>query len=108
MHINKLDIANLRCASILHILVIFITWGALIMIQHLRVDRDDFAVYRDWMKSKGFISATYFSVNGFDLKKMKRMAEKGQLNAISCAVGKSVKFYYSESQTELAHLRGLV
>ncbi len=78
------------------------------MIKHLIVDRDDFSVYRDWMKSRGFISATYFSVNGFDLKKMKKLAEDGQLNAISCSVGKSVKLYYSESQTELAHLRGLV
>lgn len=78
------------------------------MIKHLAVDRDDFSVYRDWLKSHGFISATYFSVNGFDLKRMKKMAESGELNAISCAVGKSVKFYYSEQQTELAHLRGLV
>lgn len=78
------------------------------MIKHLEVDRDDFSVYRDWMKARGFISATYFSVNGFDLKRMKKLAETEELNAISCAVGKSVKFYYSERQTELAHLRGLV
>jgi hypothetical protein len=82
--------------------------GGLTMIRRLRVDRDDFSIYRDWMKSRGFISATYFSVNGFDLKRMKKLAEAGRINAICCFVGKSVKWYYAENQTELAYLRGEV
>ncbi len=78
------------------------------MIRHLKVDRDDFGHYRNWLKSKGFISATYFSVNGYNLRKMRSLAESGKLNAIKCYIGKTVKWYYAESQAELAYLRGEV
>lgn len=83
-----------------------LTMGGFSMIRKLDVDREDFSRYRNWMKLRGFISATYFSVNGYDLKKMKNMAEEGRLNAIRCSIGKSVKWYYAENQAELAYLRG--
>lgn len=78
------------------------------MIRRLAVDRDDFPYYKNWMKERGFISATYFSVNGYDVKKMKAQAEAGKLNAIKCQIGKSVKWYYAEQQAEMAYLRGEV
>ena len=78
------------------------------MIKTLSVDREEFSVYRNWMKSRGFISATYFSNNGYDTKKMKTMAKEGKLSAIRCSIGKSVKWYYAEQQAELAYLKGLV
>lgn len=78
------------------------------MIKHLNVDRDEFKLYKEWLKSKGFISATYFSVNGYNLQKMRELAEEGKLNAIRCSIGKTVKWYYEESQAELAYLRGEV
>lgn len=78
------------------------------MIKQLNVDRDDFPFYKKWMKSRGFISATYFSLNGYDVKKLKKQALDGNLNAIKCHIGNSVKWYYAEQQAELAYLRGEV
>jgi hypothetical protein len=31
----------------------------------------------------------------------------GELDAIRCAIGKSIRWYYRERQAENAHLRGL-
>lgn len=76
------------------------------MVKLLDVDRDDFHFYKKWLKSHGFISANYFSVNGYDVKKMKKQALDGKLNAIKCQIGNSVKWYYAEQQAELAYLRG--
>jgi hypothetical protein len=77
-------------------------------IKRLEVAREDFFHYRDWMKERGFVSASYFSLNGFDVSKLKKMAEQGRINAIRCEIGRSVKWYYSENQAELAYLRGEV
>lgn len=78
------------------------------MIKHLAVDREDFPLYKKWMQARGFVSATYFSMNGYDLKKLKGQAEEGKINAIKCNIGKSVKWYYAEQQAELAYLRNEV
>ncbi len=77
-------------------------------IKRLEVDREDFFHYRDWMKERGFVSASYFSLNGFDVTKLKKLAEQGKMDAIRCEIGKSVKWYYAENQAELAYLRGEV
>ena len=78
------------------------------MIKLLSVDKDDFTFYKKWMKNRGFLSATYFSMNGYDLKKMKVLAQDGSINAIKCNIGNSVKWYYAENQAEIAYLRGEV
>lgn len=78
------------------------------MIKRLTVEHDDFARYRNWMKAKGFISANYFSMNGYDTKKLKAQAMEGKINAIKCQIGNSVKWYYAERQAEMAYLRGEV
>ena len=78
------------------------------MIKKLTVDSDDFRFYKKWLKERGFISATYFSMNGYDAKKLKKHALDGKINAIKCYIGKSVKWYYAERQAELAYLRGEV
>ena len=77
-------------------------------IRRLEVDREDFFHYRNWMKERGFVSASYFSLNGFDVTKLKKLAEQGKMDAIRCEIGRSVKWYYLESQAELAYLRGEV
>lgn len=78
------------------------------MIRTLAVDSGDFPYYRGYLKNKGFISATYFSVNGYNLKKMQALARQGKLNAIRCRIGQCVKWYYAEEQAEMAYLRGEV
>lgn len=78
------------------------------MIRKLAVDTGDFSYYRGVLKSRGFVSAVYFSSNGYNLKKMKHLAQIGKLNAVRCEIGRSVKWYYAENQAELAYLRGEV
>lgn len=78
------------------------------MIKRLTVDSDEFRVYRDWMKEKGFLSASYFSRHGYDSKKLRQHAIDGKINAIKCHIGNTVKWYYAEHQAELAYLRGEV
>lgn len=86
----------------------FVIWEVLQMIRTLAVDTGDFSYYRSLLKSSGFISATYFSLNGYNIKKMQHMARQGRLNAVRCEIGRSVKWYYAEHQAELAYLRGEV
>ncbi|MEG6586273.1 hypothetical protein [Dendrosporobacter sp. 1207_IL3150] len=77
-------------------------------IKTVEMDRKDSVSYRQLMKERGFISSSYFSVCGFDVSKLKKLAQQGKMDAIRCAIGNSVRWYYSEKQAELAHLRGEV
>lgn len=77
-------------------------------IKNLSMDKRDSAYYRNALKKRGFLSASYLSVSGFDAGRMKRLALAGKLDAFRCAIGTSIRWYYSESQAELAHLRGEV
>ena len=70
------------------------------------MDRRDSADYRNHLKRGGFLSASYLSISGFDAVRLKKLALQGKLDAIRCASGKSIRWYYSEQQAELAHLRG--
>lgn len=58
--------------------------------------------------NRGFISANYFSSNGFDITKMRKMAGEDKLDAVRCVMGKSVRWYYAETQAEIARLKGEV
>ena len=49
---------------------------------HGFVNGDDFFHYRNWMKERGFVSASYFSLNGFDVTKLKKMAEVDKTNLV--------------------------
>ena len=75
-------------------------------IRYLEFERRDQDQYRQLLKNRGFISAGYFSSNGFDLKKMRQMALEGRMDAMCCSIGKSIRWYYAEEQAELARLRG--
>lgn len=75
-------------------------------IKNIAMDRRDSAKYRTYLKRGGFISASYLSVSGFDASRLKKLAQQGKLDAIRCAIGKSIRWYYCEQQAELAHLRG--
>ena len=77
-------------------------------IRQVVVDRRDSVIYRNVLKKGGFISASYLSINGFDAMRLKKLALQGKLDAIRCAIGKSVRWYYQENQAELAHLKGEV
>ncbi len=48
------------------------------------------------------------NADGYYFAKVKKLAQQGKLDAIRCAIGKSVRWYYCEKQAELAHLRGEV
>lgn len=74
-------------------------------IWQIKLDNRDVVKYRRKLKSRGFISSNYFSSNGFDLKKLRKLADEGKLDAIRCTVGQSVRWYYAEDQAELARLR---
>lgn len=82
--------------------------GAFMAIKSIAMDRKDSASYRSLLKRGGFISASYLSVSGFDACRLKKLAQAGKLDAIRCAIGNSVRWYYRETQAELAHLRGEV
>ncbi|SEJ93212.1 hypothetical protein SAMN05660742_12553 [Propionispira arboris] len=77
-------------------------------IRSVAMDRRDSANYRNLLKRGGFISASYLSISGFDAGRLKKLAQQGKLDAIRCAIGKSVRWYYCEKQAEMAHLRGEV
>ena len=77
-------------------------------IKNVVMDRRDSASYRNLLKRGGFISASYLSTSGFDAIRLKKMAQQGKLDAVRCAIGKSIRWYYCEQQAELAHLRGEV
>jgi hypothetical protein len=75
-------------------------------IWEVQLDTRDFGQNRKRLKDKGFISANYFSANGFNLQKMRQFATEGKMDAMRCISGKSIRWYYSEKQAELAHIRG--
>ncbi|CQR72257.1 hypothetical protein SOV_12210 [Sporomusa ovata DSM 2662] len=75
-------------------------------IWRVEVDNKEVNRHRKWLNQRGFSSAHYFASNGFSLEKMRQMATEGKLHAVQCAIGKSVRWYYMESQAELARLRG--
>ncbi|BEU87523.1 hypothetical protein TAMA11512_09870 [Selenomonas sp. TAMA-11512] len=75
-------------------------------IRNIRMDRRDSAEYRSRLKRGGYLSASYLSLSGFDAVRLKKLAEAGRLDAIRCAIGKSIRWYYSEKQAELLHLQG--
>ena len=75
-------------------------------IKYVEMDRRDSAFYRGRLKEGGFFSASYLSLSGFDAARLKKLAQQGRLDAVRCAIGKSIRWYYSEKQAELAHLRG--
>jgi hypothetical protein len=80
--------------------------GIFMAIRNVVMDRRDSADYRNHLKRGGFLSASYLSISGFDAVRLKKLALQGKLDAIRCAIGKSIRWYYSEKQAELAHLRG--
>ncbi len=75
-------------------------------IKTFEFDLRDYEYYRTEIKNRGFLSANYLSTNGFDVRKLRKMAQEGKLTAIRCIVGKSVRWYYFENQVEMAHLKG--
>jgi hypothetical protein len=77
-------------------------------IKNVAMDRRDSVSYRNLLRRGGFISASYLSVSGFDASRLKRLAQQGRVDAIRCAIGKSIRWYYREKQAELAHLHGEV
>ena len=76
-------------------------------IKNIEMDRRDSVRYRRILKRGGFLSASYLSVNGFDVNQLRKLAMAGQLDAVRCAIGKSIRWYYRERQAENAHVRGL-
>ena len=86
-----------------------IAMGWLFMaIKNVEMDRRDSVSYRRILKRGGFLSASYLSVSGLDVVRLKKLAQQGKIDAIRCAIGKSIRWYYREKQAELAHLRGEV
>jgi len=77
-------------------------------IKELEMDKRDSAIYRKLLKRGGFLSASYLSVSGLDVTRLKKLALQGKVDAVKCAIGKSIRWYYRENQAELAHLRGEV
>ena len=75
-------------------------------IKNIEMDRRDSASYRKILKRGGFLSASYVSVNGCDVTELRKLALAGKLDAVRCAIGKSIRWYYRERQAENAHLRG--
>ena len=75
-------------------------------IKNIEMDRRDSASYRKILRRGGFLSASYLSVNGFDVTRLRKLALAGKLDAVRCAIGKSIRWYYRERQAENAHLRG--
>lgn len=74
----------------------------------IELDNKDFVQYRKSLKNRGFFPSVYFSSNGFNLTKMRKLASSGQLDAVKCTIGQSIRWYYAEEQAELARLRGQV
>ena len=77
-------------------------------IKNIVMDRRDSVSYRKLLKKGGFLSASYLSVSGLDVTRLKKLAQQGKLDAVRCAIGKSIRWYYQEQQADLAHLRGEV
>lgn len=77
-------------------------------IWQIELDNRDTDQFRKRLMNRGFISASYFSTNGFDLTKMRKLAAEGKLDAVRCIIGKSVRWYYAEQQAEIARLKGEV
>ncbi|MBR3457717.1 MAG: hypothetical protein IKH16_06145 [Selenomonadaceae bacterium] len=75
-------------------------------IKDVEMDRRDCVSYRKLLRRGGFLSASYLSVSGLDVVQLKKLARQGKIDAVRCAIGKSIRWYYREKQVELAHLRG--
>ncbi|WP_288186171.1 hypothetical protein [uncultured Sporomusa sp.] len=75
-------------------------------IWQVKLDTREADQHRKWLKRRGFISANYFSSNGFPINKMRQLAMEGKLHAVQCTFGSSVRWYYMESQAELARIKG--
>jgi len=80
--------------------------GYSMAIWQVELDSRDVSQYRKKLKNRGFISASYFSYNGFDLDKMRKLAKEGKIDAMRCIIGKSIRWYYLEQQAETARLKG--
>jgi hypothetical protein len=74
-------------------------------IWQVELDNRDIVKYRKSLNKRGFFSSYYFSYNGFDVTKLRKLAGAGKLDAVKCIIGPSVRWYYAEQQAELAHLR---
>ena len=83
-----------------------IVGGLNMAIKNIEMDRRDSASYRKMLKRGGFLSASYLSVSGFDVNQLKKLAKRGELDAVRCAIGKSIRWYYRERQAESARRRG--
>lgn len=77
-------------------------------ILQVELDNRDMDQFRRRLMNRGFISANYFSSNGFDITKMRKLAGEDKLDAVRCVMGKSVRWYYAETQAEIARLKGEV
>ena len=75
-------------------------------IWQVELDRRDSERYRKQLLHRGFISASYFSTNGFDVQKMRKMANEGKLDAVRCIIGSSVRWYYAEGDMTAIHYVG--
>ena len=80
--------------------------GISMAIKNIEMDRRDSVSYRKLLKRGGFLSASYLSVSGIDVASLKKLARQGKIDAVRCAIGKSIRWYYRENQAELAHLHG--
>ena len=65
--------------------------GIIMAIKNIEMDRRDSASYRKLLKRSGFLSASYLSVSGFDVIQLKKLAQRGELDAVRCAIGKSIR-----------------
>lgn len=77
------------------------------MIKNIEMDSRDSAAFRKELRACGFLSASYLSSSGFDAPSLKKLALSGRLDAVRCAIGRSVRWYYRERQAERARLLGL-
>lgn len=75
-------------------------------IWQIEVDSRDATKNRRDLQRKGFVSANYYSSNGFDVNAIRALALAGKIDALRCVSGRSTRWYYFESQVELARLRG--
>ena len=63
-----------------------IVGGLNMAIKNIEMDRRDSASYRKMLKRGGFLSASYLSVSGFDVNQLKKLAKRGELDAVRCAI----------------------
>ena len=76
-------------------------------IKTVEMDRRDSACYRKLLKRGGFLSASYLSVSGLDVARLKKLAQQGKLDAVRCAIGKSIRWYYRDCAAKYNRKRTL-